>query len=82
MSTARSSPRRDSVTHRKELRRRVRNMLGTSRDDAPNALVTLKAMRDLSILLSHASNGRYAVKLTGPEGVETIDQAISREAQS
>jgi hypothetical protein len=62
------SPAYQTATFRRELRRQVRNLLGSSRDDAPSAVVALKALRLMSELVSAATNGHFDVLLVNRKG--------------
>lgn len=50
-----------SKTRRKDYRRRIRNILGTSSDDAPTILHALDAARELGALVDVASGGRFGI---------------------
>jgi len=50
-------------TRRRELRRRIRAILGTSRDDAPTIRDALETADNLSKLLDDASSGRFKLKV-------------------
>lgn len=68
-------------TRRKEHRRDVRNVLGTSSDAAPNAVETLRAARSLSALLLDATAGtmELVVKVRAPGQLPlTFHEAIAR----
>lgn len=54
---ARMIPTHGTVGVRKDARRQVRNVLGTGRDDAPDALDAITAAQHLDKILRAASDG-------------------------
>jgi len=65
---------------RRELRQRIRNALGTSRDGAPSLLTVTYATLHLHELMTLTSGGRYGVAIIAPGGEaipfqEALDKA-------
>lgn len=54
-------PQHQSATRRRELRSRIRNTLGSSRESAPEAAAALRAAFDVSELAERATDGRFTV---------------------
>lgn len=60
--------REGSKGQRREYRRDVRRLLGTSSDPAPDAHDTLDAARHLSMLLDDATSGRFRLTVERRDG--------------
>lgn len=75
-------PRMDSATRRRDLRRRIRNGLGTSRDPAPEAVQAIYAVESLDELLRLATGGAYALGIVDTRSGEvSTTGAALREAR-
>ena len=73
-------PRDGSKTRRREIRRNVRNWLGTSSDDAPTLDSALEAADELKRIIDLASNGRYGLAVVRSANFnETAQVAIYRD---
>ena len=64
---ARIEPRNGTATRRRELRRRMRNGLGTTRDSAPEAVEALYVAHNANELLELATDGRFGVAIIDRE---------------
>lgn len=60
-------PRFQSSGQRRELRRRIRNVLGVGREPAPGAVQALRAAHDMSELTELATDGRFSVAIIDRE---------------
>lgn len=56
-------PRFQSATHRRDLRRKIRNVLGVSSDPAPGPEVAMRAAWEMEELLRVATNGAYTIEI-------------------
>lgn len=65
-------PRYESATRRRQCRRNVRNVLGTSSDPAPEAGQVIRAAEAMDELIRLASNGRFALVLVDQVTAEPI----------
>lgn len=73
-------PRDGSKTRRREIRRSVRNWIGTSSDDAPTLDSALAAADELKRIIDLASNGRYGLAVVRSTSFnETPQVAIYRD---
>ena len=68
-----------TATRRRDARRRVRNALGTSRDQAPSAMTALDAALALSQLLEDATAGNLSLRVQRGNAVATISLREARE---
>lgn len=57
------TPRFQSATQRRDLRRKIRNALGTSSDRAPGPETALRAAWKMADLLAAATNGVYRIDI-------------------
>lgn len=74
-------PTYQSATRRRELRRRVRNALGPSSHEAPEARATIDAQQALAELVQLATGGAITVRLVYRDGCDhlPIDYAQARQ---
>lgn len=56
-------PRDQSATERRELRRKIRNVLGTSREEAPGAMEAIMVVQQAQRLLELATGGELSLRL-------------------
>lgn len=64
MIATRLTPRYQTIGVRKGIRRDIRNVLGTGRDDAPQGRATVRAAFLISKLMFEATNGKLDVLVT------------------
>jgi hypothetical protein len=73
-----------SATERRDLRRSIRNVLGTSREEAPTARQVINAATYLRRMMELASGGRFTLAIVDQQRGEFVDaskaHAIAREA--
>jgi hypothetical protein len=62
------TPRPQSRTSRNEIKKRIRNRLGTGGDGAPSTYRTLLAAQDMAELLYLATDGRLKLELKDGSG--------------
>lgn len=73
---------RGTATRRREMRQKVRNILGTSRDQAPSARRTLDALVQLDHILRDATAGAMRVTIHVGTDELSVIQARDRVAQA
>lgn len=57
------APQYQSATKRRDLRRKIRNALGTSSDRAPGPETAIRAAGEMADLLAAATNGTYTIQI-------------------
>jgi len=66
-----------SKTVRKNARREIRNVLGTSSEDAPTLYEAVQAARYLDQLLDYASGGNMRLEVALPSGSSAVNRTVT-----